>query len=341
MLPDTSNLRLLPEGGLLNALAYRIRRDGWLLDPRNHVGSFDSVPVDRPIFLLGFQGGGTTLVSRILRRNRRAVSVTGNHEYWSGAGEMHTVLGPTLPQELTGTVWKPLAPDHRLDPPRSWSYATDELLPHYRETAADASRELAKELKRVLRMCLARQAKDTETARFTDKSQVYTVRAGLLDALLDGHDPRFVLLLMNPYIACYKSAKGKAADMERYKSFLSLEERLELCAQHWTNSVEAALEDVSHKLHIVRFEDVLREPAEEVQQVCDHVDLEFDPDMLPQAHHELPLGSRFRDRWYPLEPDRPMNYLDELWDSMGVEGIEIIRSRCGKYAEKFGYEARI
>jgi hypothetical protein len=146
---------------------------------------------------------------------------------------------------------------------------------------------------------------------------------------------------MNPYVACYKSAKGKAADMERYKDFLSLEERLDLCAQHWENSVEAALEDVGHKLHIVKFEELLRRPTKELQRISNHADIEFTKDMLPQAHHELPLGSRFRDRWYPLEPDRPMNYLDELWDSMGVEGIEIIRSRCGKYAEKFGYEARI
>lgn len=332
------NLSVLPHRDIVNALVYQIRRNRWLLDPRAYFSSFDHVPLHSPIFLLGFQGGGTTLVSRMIRRNQRVVSVTGNHGYWSGAGEMHTVLGPILPQELTGTAWKPPQEDHRLDPPRSWSYATDELLPSYRGRARDATPELADEFKRLLRMSIARHAKDTNAARFTDKSQVYTVKAGLIDELLEGHDPRFVLLLMNPYVACFKSAKGKAADMDRYAEFLSLRERLELCAQHWENSVEAARDDVGHKLHVLRFEDLLREPEHHLRETCEHLDLEFDPSMLPHPEDSMPLGSRFRDRWYPLEPSRPKRYLDQLQEETGDEGAEIIHSRCGDLARKFGYE---
>ena|GEM_PF-4597856 len=30
-----------------------------------------------------------------------------------------------------------------------------------------------------------------------------------------------------------------------------------------------------------------------LRQICEHVELEFDEDMLPAPHHKIPLGSRF------------------------------------------------
>lgn len=76
------------------------------------------------------KGGGLTLLARMLRRHPQVVSVTGDHRYWSGADEMHTVFGPILPSELTGTRYKVPWPDHPVyKPPRSWTYACDELLP--------------------------------------------------------------------------------------------------------------------------------------------------------------------------------------------------------------------
>lgn len=56
---------------------------------------------------------------------------------------MHTVLGPILPPELTGTRYKVPVPDHPLfRPQRSWTYTSDELIPYYRKTVEDTTPEL-------------------------------------------------------------------------------------------------------------------------------------------------------------------------------------------------------
>lgn len=319
----------------MNSAWYFWRRNNWMLDPRSYLASFDHVAIDRPIFLLGVQGGGLTLVSRMLRRHPRVVSVTGNCRYWSGADEMHTVFGPLLPPALTGTRYKVPWPDHPLyDPPRSWTYASDELLPYYRKTAEDVGEELKKRFKRVIRMCIARHALDAGHAQFTDKSQVYTVRVSFIEALLEEHDPRFVLVTTNPYAVCLKSASGYAQDMERLKTKISFEERLEICSQHWANSMRSALEDQNERMLVIRFEDLLESPEHHMARICDHADIQFTPKMLPQPDDKIPFGSRFRTRWYPLEPKRASRYTEEASQAQ----IGIIRSHCEELANEFGYD---
>lgn len=318
----------------LNLAWYLWKRNNWMLDPRAWFGRFEHIPIDRPIFLLGVQGGGLTLLSRILRRHPQVVSVSGNYRYWSGADEMHTVLGPLLPPELAGTRYKVPWPDHPVfKPPRSWTYASDELLPYYRKTARDATPEIKRRLERVLRMVIARHAPDGVHARFVDKSQVYTVRVSFLRALLKEHRPRFILVVNNPYAACYRAALGKAIDMERLKPRLSFPERLDICAQHWANSMRCALEDWDEDMLLVRFEDFLRHPTRELKRICEHVELECHEDMLPAPHHKIPFGSRFRDRWYPLDPDRALHYIRQATR----EELNIIKARCGSLSERFGY----
>ena len=319
---------------VLNLLWYLWKRNNWMLDPRSWFGKFEDVPIDRPIFLLGVQGGGLTLLSRMLRRHPQVVSVSGNHRYWSGADEMHTVLGPILPSELTGTRYKVPWPNHPVfKPPRSWTYACDELLPFYRKTAQDATPELKRAFQRVIRMCIARHALDKRNARFVDKSQVYTVRVSLIRELLKEYKPKFVLVVNNPYAACYRAALGKAQDMERLKDKLSFKERLEICAQHWANSIRCALEDKAKDMLVVRFEDLLREPKRVLRQICEHVELDFHQDMLPAPHQKIPFGSRFRDRWYPLSLKRALHYIEKATP----EELKIVSARCGALASELGY----
>ena len=317
-----------------NKLYYHWKRGNWIIYPRTYLGNYEDIPIDRPIFLLGVQCGGLTLVSRMLRRHPSVVSVTGNYRYWSGADEMHTVLGPILPAELTGLRYKIPNPKHPLfNSPRSWTYACDELLSFYRKTELDANPGLKREFKRIIRMMIAKHAVDKYSARFTDKSQVYTVRVSFINELLREHNPKFILIVMNPYALCYKAANGKAADMRRLKKKLSLEERLDICAQHWANSIKCALEDRKENMLIIRFEDILQDQTTYMRKICEFIELDFNDDMLPQPHHKIPFGSRFPDRWYPLQPDRNKKYIQEI----GKKEIEILSKHCQDFALQFGY----
>jgi hypothetical protein len=319
---------------VLDPIVYHWKRNRWMLDPRSHLGERADIPVDRPIFLLGVQGGGLTLVSRMLRRHPAVVSVTGNHRYWSGADEMHTVLGPALPAPLTGTRFKPPVPRHpRSALPRSWTYAGDDLLPCYRRTADDASPELKARFQILIRRVLARYAIDPRSARFTDKSQVYTVRLGFIRELLRGCGPKFVLLLVDPYAACAKAAAGRAVDMRRLAGTLSFMERLEICAQHWANSMNCAFEDGGPDLAVFRFEDILADPRTGMEALCRHVELDFRDEMLPSPSQRLPLGSRFLDKWHPLETGRNRAFAR----SLAPAALAIIDRHCGDLARRYGY----
>ena len=317
-----------------NLFYYGYRRNEWMLDASRWICDFEDQEIDRPIFLLGTHGGGLTLVSRMIRRLEGVVSVSGNHHYWSGADEMHVVLGPMLPFEFSGIRHK--VPDHpKFSRHTSWLYATDELIDQYRHTAEDVTPDLRVTLRHTLRWLLQRHAIDPDTARFTDKSQSFTVKVSFLNELLKDTDPRFVLITRNPYAVCYR-APMKAGGMKRIRNEYLFEQLLELAAQHWSNSMESALEDqpdVNH-FHTVRFEDILRRPEREMRRICEFADLSFDQDMIPHAHHQVPFGSRFRDRWYPLRPDVNEKYLSEI----SHEELEIVERYCGSLADRFGYE---
>ena len=322
---------------LANTALYHWRRSNWLLDPRRLVRDYHDVEIRRPIFFLGDQGGGLTLIGRMIRRHPDVVSISGDHTHWAGPDEMQRVMELRLPKSLK-LARLPINVEvqhDRLTAPRSWSYATDELLPAYRKTAADYDTAEAATFRFLLREALHRHGKGRDV-RFFDKSQVYTVKLGLIHAMLEDTDPYFVLVTRNPYVGCYRAAQGKAIDMARYAGVMDLHERVELCAQHWSNAMRCALEDghTVGRFMTLRFEDVLAEPEASLRKLCAFLELEFDPDLLPQAHHRIPLGSRFPDRWYPLKTDINTQYLAQIPGDL----LKIIDARCGELAEHLGYE---
>ncbi len=323
---------------IANLAWYAWRRNSWMVDPRFYLGRYREVTIDRPIFLLGNQGAGLTLVSRMLRRHPSVVSPSGNHRYWSGADEMHNVFEPALSPKIGGTQFK--APSHpTLTPPRGWTYAADELIDLYRETEKDVDDHARRSVRRVVRYCLGRFGNGSSgPSRFVDKSQVFTVRLGLIWKIFREYDPKFVLVTRNPYAACYRAAAGKAGDMRRFRdeNVLSFDERFELCIQHWQNAMGCVLADVDRldlSVPIIQFEEILRAPERTLRELCDAVDLGFQPAMLPEAGDEIPFGSRFRDRWHPLRPDVNEPY----FESMLPEHVEKIQERCGDLAERLEY----
>ena len=88
---------------------------------------------------------------------------------------------------------------------------------------------------------------------------------------------------------------------------------------------------------VVRFEDLLQEPEATLRRICEHVGLKFSSDMLPAPHHKIPFGSRFRDRWYPLSPDRALHYIQKATP----EEIQIVEKRCGPLAKDLGYASHV
>ena len=314
----------------LNYMYYLFKRNNWMIDPRLLFKSFKSYNINKPIFLLGNQGGGLTLLSRMLRRHEDIVNCTGNKSYWTGADELHAVYGPILPFNLTGIKYK--LPKHPIfNTQRSWSYAIDDSIDIYRKTEKDFNIAEKNKLEHLIKYFMYRFG--NKKSRFIDKSQIYTVRMSYIHSQLKEHNPKFILLTRNPYAEVFRSAKGPLP----YSEISSREEKLKYAAQHWKNSINAVLEDKKNNpeidILIVRFEDLLRDPEENLRKICKHIDLKFNEDMLPRPEHTVSFGSRIIGRWYPLMPDINKKYIGKISN----HDIDIIHAICGNVAEKLGY----
>jgi len=324
-LPDTLTRRA-------RLISYHFRRLNWVT-----VGHFydqNKYPIVDPIFFLGNQGGGLSLITRMLRRNRSIVSCTGNANYWSGGDELQRVYALTLPPALRlgGSLLGGDPPHAHLTPPRSWSYGTDDLVNAYHTTEVDARPQDAATLHRIIGRCLARFAL-CENPRFIDKSQVYTLKTRHIQALFPETTPHFILVTRDPLAAIVRAAGGRAGDIARYHH-LTHQEKIALCAQHWDNCMRIALDDSRHlkKFTVLKFEDIVRAPEHSVRAMCDFIGIAFDPDMLPAPHHTIPFATRVAERWYPINPkaaERPAR-IDE-------SDRRAIVQRCGKTAERLGY----
>ncbi len=318
----------------LNSFYYHYRTNRWRWSPRFRSDD-PAIPIDRPVFLLGTQGGGLTLLARILRRSESVVSVSGNARYWAGADEMQTVLWDVLPEKLT---WRNITVPGFESKWHNWVYASKEFFEHYHEDESGATPELEKEFKSILRRVirLNRLGSDGVAPRFLDKSQSNTVRVGLVHKLLEDCHPKFVLLLRNPFAMVWRAASGDSIVSKLNKS---LPEKLEISVQHWKNSMQAALEKKDAvDMAVWRFEDVLAEPERRVREICRFTEIPFDTSILPGPEDRIPWGSMYdafnRRKWYPLRPGVNDRYLREIPDW----AIEVVQRECGALAGRFGYE---
>ncbi len=327
-----------PFYSFLNKAWYLWKRNNWMVYPCRFFCRYSHVSIDRPIFLVGNQGDGLTLVARMLCHHSDLVSITGGCNYWVGADEIQNVMKYRLPSSLTlyGQSLEHLQADERITPPFSWAYGCDSLLPAFRQNEQDYSDDTAEQLQLVIREALHRFGGGGKGKRFVDKSQSYTVRMAFINALLKDANPHFVFISRNPYASCYRAAIGKAGDMKRFSSTMSLDERFEICVQHWINSLKSILEDKDKVQHftIMKFEDFLEQPETSVQQLCDFTGLSFQNDMIPQKEHTIPFGHKFRERWYPLNNNVNQRYLNDIPSKY----VDILNDRCQDYIELLKYD---
>ena len=309
------------------------RRDRWRYSLRRRLPAVDRVPLDRPIFFVGVQGAGETIVGRSLRRNGAVVSMSGSSSYWTGIDELGVVRNrmARLPTTLWGCKFRDDLEHPLFGPNHNSVYACDALLPFYRRTAEDADEADGRRFRRLLREHLFVYAGDPSRARFFDKTHTNTLKLPLLAAYLEGCDPHFVLVARNPYSWCYRAVQRKRP---AHRVVLAPEQELTLAAEHWTNSYRIALEDARHvpNVTVVRFEDFVADPEAVVRRLCAFLGLQFDPAMVPGPAQRLPFATLPTDRkWYPLVPDPWLA-------KVTYREAAVIASVCEPLATKLGYD---
>jgi len=260
------------------------------------------------VFFIGNQGDGMSFVTRVLRKHNNLISISGNHNYWSGADEIATVMEPVLPYSLRlpGLLTKERIKT-TLSPPRSWSYGADNFFDHYLANEEDYNEIEANTFLKIISTALWRFGSDKI---FIDKSQVYSLKMKLLQKIFKDR-VHFVHITRNPLISCYRAASGKAGDLKRYSEKLDFEDLLDISIQHWNNiSVEIS----SSKKAVTNYsrfkiEDILDNPSFYFNEICKSIGIEFNSSMLPKPNDKIPHFSKYKDRWFPIRKDINSSYL--------------------------------
>ena len=131
-MPMIDRLVAFPPVRKLNSAWFHYRTNRWRFVRRFECGN--AAPIDRPVYLLGTQNGGLTLLARILHRHPQAISVTGDHRYWAGEDETQDAMVDILPEDFG---WRQVElPGFPLRN-HSWVYGSDAFLPYYRRRAGE------------------------------------------------------------------------------------------------------------------------------------------------------------------------------------------------------------
>lgn len=314
--------------------------------PRRLTTPLDEIKIDRPIFVLGVQGGGLTLLARMIHRSERIVTIGGGRAYWVGNNEMDKQYVGELPEDFTLRSPKFQSPTFKthmkggeyehpvFGTERNWVYACNDLLERYRKTEGDWTHDKEAQFKRAIKESIRAYATDYATARFLDMSQTFSLKVPLLRTMFP--ESRFVIQLRDPYATCLKEAQDHSYDWRRT---VSMERKLEIFSSHWRNTYDYAIEDTKDHDHrtIVRYEDLVRDPENVLRQVLSTIDIDYDPDMIPRAHHRLPLGSSEHHKWYPVRTGANEKYFEQLDASVA----SVIQNTVDDVAHEFGYPVPI
>lgn len=314
---------------ILSTLYYYYKRQKWMFSYPFANRLHDNV-IQSPIFIVGHQGNGATLVSRIIRRADQVVTFSGNSNYFTGADEMQSGMGICLDYRLTGLLHK-VPKSNKFGSRRGWSYACDELLPFYKFSEKDCDLKLKKNLKKCIKTAILSNCLSKSNVRFVDKSQSYAIKIPMIMEALSNHAPLFIGIVRNPLAVCWRAAYLKTG---LSKEHFSVEEKLKVAVQHWNNSVECMLKERDkNNFILIKIEDIVSNLSESMQSIFSFINVEFKSEYLPHQHDKLPFGTKRSERWYPVRTEINEKYVDSLPNFVR----EYILDHCKTNMEKIGY----
>ncbi len=338
-LRERGPLGLLRKG--VGRLRYHAQLARYEFNLRRLLGGVGRASIDRPLFVLGVQGGGLTVLARCLYRHPQVVYASGNSDWWAGPDEIHNCSHiRDLPEPLVhrsyhfSNVTTAVENHPNFGYQRSWLYAVDELLPTYRKRAEDVDVATTRGFRRVLKKLITAYARDPATARIVDMSQLYSIQVPFLARMLEDSRPMFVIATRNPYVVCAR-AMAKEYVVAHGCTFTDSEAKIEYAVEHWSNTFRYALDDTEALPRlIVRYEDFMADPEGVIRRIGEFADLPFDARQIPAPDQPFPPGSLDDDKWYPLRSGENERYLERLDPAL----VRALNVRAGDLIERLGYE---
>ncbi|MCX7121781.1 MAG: sulfotransferase [Gammaproteobacteria bacterium] len=303
--------------------------------PRLLYRNKNKIPIRRPIFFLGVQGGGLTIMSRVIRLLPEIVYISGNNRFWAGEDEMHNkVRFKHLPDALTlrSPGYYNLLGHEKNHPDfgyeRAFLYASNEFLNEYRLTESDWTPALDNALRKAIQTCLCVYANNTTTAEFLDMSQTYALKIPFLKRCFP--DARFIIVTRDPYAVCWKQAQVSPI------FFQDQIRAVQFAAEHWFNSYSYAVQDTKNtgSALLLRFEDFMQDPIGISEKMLCFLDKSStDVKKLTSQYKVPPLGSSDREKWFPINA----RVNNRHHNTMPGWAKDIITQQCGELIELFEY----
>ncbi|MBN1492512.1 MAG: sulfotransferase [Candidatus Omnitrophica bacterium] len=318
------------------AILSRYRRSKYTFNIRRLYVPLKNVSIDRPIFFLGVQGGGLTMIVKALQRHHNTCFCTGNSYAWDAADNEIFTCNKYVPPALSFLNNDVYHPYYKTDYFRYWTYALDDTIDLYRMKSDSIDSGVKDEFRAVLKRIIRAYAHDIHNCRFIDKSQLYTINAHYLYKILEDTQPYFILVTRDPFAMCKRVAEKYYANPKKNNFTFSQEKNLRLCCQHWKNSIEIALKDGEHipNFKVVQFEQFLKDPRHFLKDICEFVKLPFDETIVPGPDQKNTIFTQMQTRWYPMREDVNEQYIRTLEQ----DEIKIIEEICGHVAHTCGYE---
>jgi len=318
-------------------VARRYRTRKIYLSPKILTHKLENIPINNPIFILGVQGGGLTILMKCLQRLDNTCFCHGNQLSWDAAdNEMHVCIkDKTLPSELS--FWQNQHYPETLPSNfyRYWTYATNEAIGTFRLDENSVTEKMTTDFQKMIKKIIRVHAREIETCRFIDKSQLYMVCVSAIAKLLEEAKPYFIVVGRNPLGSVPRTARNYYLNPKKHGYQMDYLKAVRLCAEHWSNSYELALKDGKkiENFKVMKIEDFFDNPKAFLKQFCEFANLEFCEDMLPNANQQPTIFQQMRSRWYPMRKSTT----DGFRQSLNSEEKETILELCGEQMRALGY----
>jgi len=316
----------------INFLIYHFRRLSWIFYVIPAFFSKKKIN-KKPIFIVGHQGNGATIVSRIIRKTGDFITVTGGKNYIGGADEMQSVMGLLLTHKFTGIIHKypRIASYTRRN---GWFYASNKFIDYFRFGSSDYTDKDDRNFKLAIKTCLFRNSifESQFQSRFLDKSQSYLLKIELIKKILANQSPKFIVIVRNPLATCWRAAFEKTGLAQQK---INIEARLEMSVEHWNNCFyEMKKYESDESVNIYRLEDILSNINTSIKDIFQFIETDFDDNYLPSKIDKMGIGSMRNERWFPVKTEVNNRRINSVPDW----AYQYILTNCNEGIKYFKYD---
>ncbi|MCU0543255.1 MAG: sulfotransferase [Oscillatoriaceae cyanobacterium Prado104] len=293
--------------------------------------SSSNLPVSSPIFLIGAERSGTTLL-RLMLTAHPAICIPPESLFFVALESKYGAVSNLLPQieEFLNDLYHNNF--HRF---QEWNVDPQLLLNNLTNRQQLSYTQAVETVYQTYRQQL-----DPTASIWGDKNPFHIYQLGKIRKYFPGSK---AILIVRDFRACYSSVKKLAAKERETGEVWPGIKTIEGLTHQWNQVVK--ITDKYHQkweqFYLVYYEDLVREPAVQLAKICQWLGVDFQDSMLEfyQKNAEKGLIPPNQIAWHP-NTFKPVDVrgIDAWQDELSFDEVETIELMNWKNLEKLGYK---